>query len=192
MSVQMRDPFPVFSVAQRRPNSKGSVASFNEELFKYVEDFTARMQVSKSSSESSADIIYRKSDTVCTEVVDHRSSSPRVSYTTVDSGVVSSSNTDDNQYSVAQTSGQSASLQEGMMHSPPLFMSNQVYNLHYPGGSPFVSMPGPYVRPQMVEAGLLPMSNAYTAVVPVTTNVLTDSLSEIRTTQSAPTTKPQP
>lgn len=189
MSVQMREPFPIFSVAQRRPNSKGSVSSFHEELYKYVEDLTARMNGRNSSPETKTDVASHKTDTVSTESVDHRCSSPRVSYTTVHSGTSGHIDSVSNQYSVAQTSGQSASIQDSMMHSPPIFMSNPVYNLHYPGTS-FVPMSGTFAGSQVVEAGLLPMTNSYSAVVPVTTSVNIDSVPET-STSSTPSTKPQ-
>lgn len=189
MSMQMRESFPIFSVAQRRPDSKGNVSSFNEELSIYVQNFTARNKHNINVSETKSDIASHKSDTATTETTE-RSSSPRVVYTTVNSVSASTANNSDTQFSVAQSTGQSASLHDGMMQSPPLFMPNQMYNLPFPG-SPFVPISGSYASPQMVEAGLLPMANSYPTVVPVTTNVLTDSLSEPAALSSVSVTKPQ-
>ena len=188
MSVQMRDPFPIFSVAQRRPNSTGSVSSFHEELYKYVEDLSARMHKGSTSNtpETKTDIASHRSETIGTESTEHRSTSPRIAYTSVtQSGNI---NIDNNQYSVAQSAGQSASIPDSMMQSPPIFMSNPVYNLHYPG-TPFVSMAGGFAGQQMVEAGLLPMANSYTSVVPITTTGKKESKSEDSTIASFSSTK---
>lgn len=189
MSITVRDNFPIFSMAQRRPAStKGSAGSFHEELFKYVENFTARHQGTYNGNVSPAaksDIASRKSDTAYTETVDHRSSSPRVSYTTVASGQSA-----DVPQSDAQSSKQPPTtplLQENMISNPQFsYVPNQVYNLQFPGAniSPFVSMPSGYARTPFVEAGLLPMSNSYTPVVPVATiaqSSTTDTVSSTST-----------
>lgn len=176
MSIPVTDNFPMFSMAHRRPHtSKGSTGSFNEELYKYVEDLAARHQASSlyagnMTPATRSDTASRTSETACTETVDHRSSSPRMSYTTVDSGQSSEDPPSD-----AHHAGQSpaaALMQEGMIPNAQILVPNhQMYNLHYPGSSisSFVSMSSPYSGTQFVEAGLLPMTNSYTPVVPVST-----------------------
>ncbi|XP_060562114.1 uncharacterized protein LOC132721760 isoform X3 [Ruditapes philippinarum] len=189
MSIAVRDNFPIFSMAQRRPAStKGSTGSFHEELFKCVENFSARHQGTYNGNISPAaksDVISRKSDTSYTETVDHRSSSPRVSYTTVASGQSADVSQTD-----AQTPRQPPTtplLQENIISSPQFsLVPNHVYNLQFPGAniSPFVSMPSRYAGTQFVEAGLLPMSTSYTSVVPVATiaeSSATDSISSTST-----------
>lgn len=174
MSIPMTDNFPIFSMAQRRPHSKGSTGSFNEELFKYVEDFTARHQGSYGGSmtpNANAVIASHKSDTSSTESLDHRSSSPRMSYTIVESG--QKAGNEKLQTDAQHTNKPTSSLiQENVIPNAQFsIIPNQVYNLHYPGSniSPFVSMSSPYGGAPFVEAGLLPVTNSYTPVVPVTT-----------------------
>ncbi|XP_053377152.1 serine/threonine-protein kinase WNK1-like isoform X2 [Mercenaria mercenaria] len=182
MSIHMRDNFPIFSMAQRRPN-KGSAGSFNEELFKCVENFTARHQGSYGSPAAASDIASRKSETAYTETVDHRSSSPRMSYTTVESGQGGETTQAD-----AQPSSQPPTtplLQENMISNAQFsLLPSQVYNLQFPGSSisPFVTMPSGYAGAQFVEAGLLPMSNSYTPVVPVATIAQSGSTESVSNT----------
>lgn len=185
MSIPVTDNFPMFSVAQRQPHSasKAPTGSFNEELYKYVENLAASRHqnsaVSTLSPGARKDVASHKSETVSTET-DNLSSSPRVTIATVNSDQGSGS-----PQSVAQHAGQSSLLQ----NAPILVNPNQVYNLHYPGTtniSPFVSMSSHFPGPHLVEAGLLPMSNSFSPVVQVTTDTSTKSSTNCVST-TAPT-----
>lgn len=188
MPIPVTDNFPMFSMAHRRPHaSKGSAGSFNEELYKYVEDLAARHQASNlyggnMTTATRSDTASHTSETASTETVDHCSSSPRMSYTTVDSGQSNEGPPTD-----AHHAGQApaALMQEGMIPNAQILVPNhQVYNLHYPGSSisSFVSMPSPYGGTH-----LLPMTNSYTPVVPVSTGAQTGTTTDSISSTSSKT-----
>ncbi|XP_052781477.1 uncharacterized protein LOC128218016 isoform X3 [Mya arenaria] len=187
MSVHLRagENYPVFSVAQPRPGSKGSAGSFNEELFQCWQNFTTKQYGGRSAGENMHEQVSRNSVVVSSEPFDPINS-PRVLFTSAgDSGRISDVDCQD---SIAQTSGQSTNV---IPSSQFLVSGNHLYN-YYPGNAlpTFATLPSPFAPQQSVGAGLLPMTSHET-VLPVTTSASSGLTVETSSVRTVPSTKPQ-
>jgi len=189
MSVQIRgDNYPVFSMAQQRPPNKSS-GSFNEELFQYWQNFTARQYPGRANFDTPQEMNNRNSETMTT---DGCAGSPRLMLAQAED---SSERQADPLHpdSIAQSNSQSKTLQETVIPSSQFLVTTNPYNPYnyYPGTSiaPFVTMAGPFAT-QSLEAGLLAM-NSYAAVIPVTTLATSITTSETNSVKTVPTTRPQ-
>ena len=173
MSLQLRENFPLFTVASNQQNARKVAGSFTEELFKVVESFTARSQAMQMGNEPKTCVSESTSHACFTSTTESNiiSTSPRIAMVNMvasthernDGGC---SSVDSDSENVAQPTGKQTPSAQDFHNSAFLSFPQPVYNLHYPVTT--MTVPSHYPGTQIVEAGLLP---PYPQVIPVPANV---------------------
>ncbi|KAH3880910.1 hypothetical protein DPMN_004832, partial [Dreissena polymorpha] len=191
MSIQVPgDNYPIFSVSERGPSSKGgSTGSFNEELVKRWQLFAAKCNPQLVQGRSN-DLRESQSATSVTDSLDTKCSSSIVDAVPPSNGVIEN---------VAQSTGQSQMLSEAIMtNSQFLVAGNPIcyYTIPpMPNLPTFTTLGTPFTRQPIEsgtggEAGLLSVSSNFATMVPVTKTVAAqDTVMATSTVKIVPSTK---